>query len=207
MGTHVPREGEALLQGTCGEFDSHRLHHIKLNGVFMSKEAWKDVVGFEDYFSVSSSGSIYSKRVNKKLKLYQGRAGYVSLNTRIGGRGGKNICLNIHRLVAEAFIENPESKPFVNHKNGVKHCNDIDNLEWCTAAENVQHAHRTGLSESRKGVEQQHSAKLTEADVISIRDCYIPRHKEFGAKVLAKKFNVSHERISSIVNNKAWTHI
>ena len=198
-------ENTALALRNSG-FKSQPIHHIKLNGVFMSKEAWKDVVGFEDYFMISSLGSLYSKRTNKNLKLCRGKVGYVTVVTKIGGRKAKSICLKLHRLVAEAFIENPDLKPFVNHKNGIKHCNDIGNLEWCTAAENVQHAHRTGLSEGRKGVDQ-HSVKLTEADVISIRACYIPRHKKFGSRVLAKRFNVSHKRISSIVNNKSWTHI
>jgi len=206
MGTHVPREGEALLQGPCGEFDSHRFHHIKLNGGFMSKETWKNVVGFEEYFRVSSLGAVYSKRTNKKLKPHKSKSGYVTISSKIGGRTGKNICLKIHRIVAEAFVENPDSKPYVNHKNGIKHCNDVVNLEWCTAVENIQHAHLTGLSKGRKGIDQ-HDCKLTETDVLSIRACYIARHKEFGARVLAKKFNVTHERISKIVNNKAWTHI
>ena len=172
----------------------------------MSKEVWKDVVGFEECFMISSLGSVYSKRTNKNLKPHKSKSGYLTLSSKIGGRTGQSICLKLHRIIAEAFIENPESKPFINHKNGIKHCNAIGNLEWCTSAENVQHAFRTGLLEGRKGVDQ-HSVKLTEADVIYIRACYIPRHKKFGSRVLAKRFNVSHGRISSIVNNKSWTHI
>ena len=172
----------------------------------MSKEVWKDVVGFEECFMISSLGSVYSKRTNKNLKPHKSKSGYLTLSSKIGGRTGQSICLKLHRIIAEAFIENPESKPFINHKNGIKHCNAIGNLEWCTASENVQHAHDTGLSKTPIGIDH-HSCKLTESDVLEIRASYIARHKEFGARVLAKKFNVSHERISMIVNNKSWTHI
>ena len=59
----------------------------------MSKEAWKDVVGFEDYFMISSLGSVYSKRTNKKLKPHKSKSGYVTISSKIGGRTGKKHLL------------------------------------------------------------------------------------------------------------------
>lgn len=170
------------------------------------EEVWKDVVGFEDYFQISSLGRVFSKRTCKILKLHKNKSGYLLLSTKIGGRSGKSVCFKVHRLVADAFIENPENKPFVNHKNGVKDFNQVQNLEWCTASENSKHAYENGLAKGRKGVNQ-NSPKLTPEDVIYIRDNYVPRHPIFGARALAKKFSVNHERISSVINNKAWSHI
>lgn len=84
------------------------------------EEIFKDVVGFEDYFQISNFGRFFSKRSNKLLKLHINKSGYITLATKIGGRHGTNHCFKIHRVVAEAFIPNPENKPEVNHKDGKK---------------------------------------------------------------------------------------
>lgn len=118
-------------------------------------EVWKPVVGFEEQYEISLNGIV--KRVDKMqvtpsgLTIKKGK----TLKTRINNRGyvevrlskkGKQLGTFIHILLAKAFIPNPHNKPEVNHLNGIKTDNSIDNLEWCTHAENIRHAFKTGLN-------------------------------------------------------------
>lgn len=122
-------------------------------------EEYRDVVGFGEYFQVSNLGNIYSKRSKRLLKLAKSPNGYWIFSTRIDGT---NHTFKVHRLVAEAFIPNPESKPLVNHIDGCKTNNMLSNLEWVTASENNSHAWATGL--------RKHSQrKLTDDQVREIR--------------------------------------
>ena len=117
---------------------------------------WKDVVGYEGLYEVSSDGDVYSlgrvvhdsigrtrKIKPKKLNPSNTPAGY--LEVRLTDENGKSKNHSIHTLVATAFIENPENKPFVNHIDGVKTNNSLTNLEWTTCKENNDHAYETGL--------------------------------------------------------------
>ena len=162
----------------------------------------KDVVGYEELFAITEDGQIWSKRSNRFLKLNLIN-GYLTHTTRIGGRSGTNIVLRVHRLVAKAYIPNPDNKPFVNHKDGNKQNNHVSNLEWCTPKENSQHAYDTGLAKALSGSDNP-SSKLTNEDVLFIRANYKPYDKEFGTRGLGRKFNVDHSIISNIINNKSY---
>lgn len=117
-------------------------------------EIWKPVVGFEEQYEVSLNGVV--KRIDKILVAASGltiKKGK-TLKTRINNRGyvevrlfknDKILTTFIHILLAKAFIPNPFNKPEVNHINGTKSDNRIENLEWCTHLENMQHASRMGL--------------------------------------------------------------
>ena len=139
-------------------------------------EEWRDVVGYENYFKVSNKGNIFSKRSNKVLKLCTHKSGYVLFTTRLEGRNGKSLCFKVHRLVAVAFINNPENKPIINHIDSNRSNNNVTNLEWCTYKENVSHCIMMGRFPYRYGKDN-HQTKLSVEDVVFIRENYVARHK------------------------------
>lgn len=119
-------------------------------------EIWKDVIGFEGIYEVSSMGSIKSKErkvpygnigiliiYEKILKPKLTKDGYFSVNLR---KPKISKHCRIHRIVAEAFCTNLENKPLINHINGNKLDNRAENLEWCTPSENIKHSFNIGTS-------------------------------------------------------------
>jgi len=109
-------------------------------------EVWKDIKGYEGLYRVSSLGrveSLHRKNVNRDIILNHGKNkfGYIVLRLYNNGHSG----FLLHRLVAMAFIPNPENKPTVNHISGIKSDNTAKNLEWATQSENSLHAYRLGL--------------------------------------------------------------
>lgn len=170
----------------------------------MIDEIWIPIKGFEEYYHVSNLGNI--RALEKTVPYKDGRIRRyksIILKPRIDGRGyyfvtlykpSYKIQLRVHRLIAVAFIPNPENKPEVNHKDGVKTNNEISNLEWSTRSENTQHAHDIGLL-------KQPAAKLTADYVNNIRVEYANGDTQFH---LADKYKISQTQVSRIVNNKNW---
>ena len=109
-----------------------------------SDEEWRPVPGYEAYYSVSNHGRVWSHYRNRHLKPIIGKTGYEFVHLSVAGNAKR---IPIHRLVAEAFIPNPENKPTVNHINEVKRDNYVGNLEWATVRE--QNIHGTRIERAK----------------------------------------------------------
>lgn len=175
------------------------------------EEIWKDITGYEGYYQVSNYGFIKSlerkdrlgRVVKEKIrKSCKNNPGYLFVPLSKEGKAKNG---SIHRLVAQAFIPNPENKPEVNHKNGIKTDNRVQNLEWSTPKENIEHSYLLGLQSSKKG-EKSGNCKLTEKQVLAIRRLHRMNPKFSRVKV-AKKLNYSSNTISNILSKKIWKHI
>ena len=165
------------------------------------KEIWKEIEGFE-YYQVSNTGKIKSCKFNKEKELSQkiDKDGYHHVS--IYGINCRKT-FKVHRLVAQAFIQNTDNKPQINHKDGNKSNNNYWNLEWNTDKENINHAIKTKLR-NNKGIKNCNH-KLSEEQVLEIRRLYSSGN--YIQSELAKMFNIYENHISLIINKKFWKHI
>lgn len=160
-------------------------------------EIWKKVIGFGGSYEVSNLGNVRSLgRMTKKgfikgrlLKQWNNNNKYPRVSLQ---DNSKSHSILVHRLVAQSFIPNPLEKPFVNHKNGIKHDNRVENLEWVTANENMRHAYDTGLMEAvhiLKGVSKENRwyDKLDQKQYLMIYTLY---KNGFSSKDIAKQFDI-----------------
>ena len=165
-------------------------------------EIWKDIKDYEGHFKISNIGRVRSvtrtvinslgvKHIlsQRIIKPYL-NLGYMQI---ILTKAKVRRTIKVHRLVAMAFIDNPENKKTVNHINGIGADNRVGNLEWNTQKENVIHSWKTGLSKR----------KLTHENVIEIRS-----KKGINTQAeLAKQFGICVPEISRIHNRKRWWYI
>lgn len=160
----------------------------------------KEVKDFPGYF-VTEDGAVYTSKRGSFRKL----SSPVCLKyyaVKLSNKGKVKHCF-VHRLVAEVYVDNPENKDFVNHKDGNKLNNNYDNLEWVTFSENIQHAFDTGLNKGFVGVENAR-AVLNDADVVQIY-----KRLQLGekSKDLAEEFGVERTAISKIKRKELWQHV
>jgi hypothetical protein len=174
-------------------------------------EVWKTIPGNREIYMVSNEGNVKTAdRIGARGHFIKGRDLSFHKNSSGYNRVGMNLDGNlreylVHRLVAQLFVDNPNNKPCVNHKDGNKLNNRSDNLEWCTRSENEKHAWEIGLKTPHALKGEKHAMhKLTQAQVDYIRRVHIPFDKEFGSKPLANKFNVSAQTITNIVHKWNW---
>ena len=132
------------------------------------QEIWKDIKGYESRYQVSNLGNVKSLNYNctKKAKLlvyHLNHKGYARVHLT---KDKQDKYISVHRLVAQAFIPNPNNYPQVNHIDGNKLNNNVDNLEWCTNEYNFQHALKTGLIKKKsKGYHQPYSRSVNQYDL------------------------------------------
>lgn len=166
-------------------------------------EIWKDVDGWEGLYQVSNTGLVkslkrkYSKKGVSIRKLTPNPDGYPTITFSINDKCRMRL---VHRLVAIAFIPNPESKPCVNHKNGIKSDNRVDNLEWCTHQQNMEHAKTSGLMRGVKGFKNKMS-KLTEESLAFI----VSSNK--NSYEIADELNVNPSTVQRVLNGSRYSEI
>lgn len=170
-------------------------------------EIWKNIPGLDNCYYVSNIGNIKSVgrvetgtgriRKDKMLSLCKDTSGYVNCRMMVDG---KQKGFLVHRLVMLAFVGEDKERKFVNHKNGIKTDNRLENLEWCTRSENVKHSFLIGL-QSNKG-ENHPSHKMTWDKVAEIRSKFSPR--KYSSRKLASEYGISKTNVLDIVNNKIW---
>lgn len=168
------------------------------------QEQWKTIEGFEDY-EISTFGRVKSHKYMRDsiLKPRVTHDGYVWYSL---SKHGKGHTKRANRLVAEAFIPNPENKKTVNHIDGDKTNNHVDNLEWATLNEQMQHAYKNGLKKPVRGYLQGNHV-FSEEEVREIRRLYKPHSKEFGMRALARKYGVGEATIDKCVRRVTYRNI
>ncbi len=167
---------------------------------------WKPIKGYEGIYEVSNDGQvrvIVARRRWQPRVLSPGsdRYGYKRISLRING---ETKGYAVHRLVAKAFLGNISDGKEVNHKNGNKADNYVDNLEYVTHAENIRHSFLmlNRIKTVARG-EKSGMAKLTYENITQIKDLLI---QEATHRDIAIMFNISHVAIGHIARGKTWTH-
>lgn len=165
-------------------------------------EIWKDIEDYESIYVVSNKGRV-------KRMMHRKHTTNTIINPSINSFGYYYVCLTkngkgknfmVSRLVATTFIPNPENKPQVNHIKG-KSRNEVENLEWNTSKENINHAWKTGLSKPVNGT-LNGNAILTEKEVLEIRAI-----KGMSKREIATLYNIGEAAIGKIIHRVRWKHI
>lgn len=158
------------------------------------KEEWRPIKGYEGLYEVSNMGRVKSLHFDKEIirKQVERTNGYMEVNLSKDGTTNVKV---VHRLVAIAFIKNPNNYECVNHKDGNKKNNTVDNLEWCTAKENTHHAIKTGLTNLTVALKPVMAYK---------DDKLVGVFRSMGE--CAEKLNCDIGNISKVIHGKLKTH-
>lgn len=172
------------------------------------EERWRSVVGYEGVYEVSDLGRL--RRVRPARGTSAGRLLKPSVSTDVYPRAnlwrdGRPRSVLVHRLVAAAFLGEPNVGSQVNHRNGDKTDNRVANLEWTTAAANLTHARSTGLNSS-EGEGHGHS-KLTAEQVAYARRVYVFRDPTRSMTALAHRFGVDATTMRNAIRGRTWKHV
>ena len=158
----------------------------------------KFIENYENLYSITEKGDVYSHRCGKFLTPIKQKNGYLMVCLY---KNKKPKMCTIHRLVAKAYIPQISGKELVNHIDMNKQNNEVSNLEWVTAKENMQHACRHGI---RSGI-QNGNSKLNDAQIMEIRAKY--QFRKYTYAQLAQEYGVLKTYIGRIINRVVWNHI
>ena len=152
----------------------------------------------KDFYTINSLGEIFSDNSGKMKTRNKSNTDYQIINFMTVD--GNKKTFRVHRLVALAFLPQENGKTEVNHKDGNKKNNSVDNLEWCTPSENQLHAFSIGLQKARKG-EMSNFSKLTKKDIKKI---FYLKSLGYLQKDIAKEVGCTKSNISCILKHKSW---
>lgn len=172
-------------------------------------EIWKSIKGFENYYEISNFGRVKALEITRTNSLGRKTTYKERILKGTDHKGYRRVTLNlngyhhklVHRLVAEAFISNPENKSQVNHKDFDTKNNNVNNLEWNTELENITHAVKGNRLNDRNG-ELNSNNKLTKNQVKEIRSKYNNSTQKLDE--IGQKYNVTGRTIGLILRNETW---
>jgi hypothetical protein len=159
-------------------------------------EQYKKIKGFSNY-RIYNNGSIYSEFVNRYVTATEDSCGYLQ-NTLVDDKGNRKTIKN-HRLVALAFLPNPENLPDVNHKDFNRKNNNVSNLEWCTEKYNTEYTAKFNMDNNSNSYMK--LSPLSEEQVLLIPTLL---NYGFSVKLISKLYNVGHITIRNIITGKTW---
>ena len=187
-------------------------------------EIWANIKGFENLYKISTYGRIKSLGNGKSTNTETKKERVLKSNYSLTGyekiklfKDGKRYYFSVHRLVAQTFLANEENKKEVNHKDGNKGNNNVDNLEWVTSSENQLHAFKNGLQKSRMGKDHVQSKSVRQLDLngnlIRIFESVNQVKRELGFNSFGiikcckkeKKYNTAYKFKWEYDNNKCYT--
>lgn len=161
---------------------NYRISKSKENASDIKVE-WKLIEGFDGIYSVSNYGEVKNNRTGRLMKQRKTEKGYL----RVGlTTNGKPKCMRVHRLVAQAFIPNPEDKPEVNHIDFNKENNCVNNLEWVTGKENTNHS--LGNRKKSNKIECKNISNTGEKHISYYNGYYVVRM--FGKNIFANHLKI-----------------
>lgn len=174
-------------------------------------ETWKDIPDYENFYQANPCGLI--KSLSKSLRVkngYRVTKELIIVNTDNGN--GYLVCslskntnrksILLHRIIALTFIQNPKNLPEVNHKDGDKTNNSVENLEWCTRQENIDHSWNNNLTNCIG--EKHHNSTLNNFKVKEIREKYATGNYSYSK--LGIEYNTNMFNIRNIIKRYTWNH-